>query len=63
MPINLKLNDLIQMKKPHPCGEQVWRVTRIGMDVRICCTRCGRELMLPRAKVEKSIKRVMGEEE
>lgn len=62
MPMNLNLNDLVLMKKPHPCGEQIWRVMRVGMDIRLRCTRCGRELMLSRARAEKGIKKVIGGE-
>ena len=52
------------MKKPHPCGENRFSVGRVGMDFRIRCVGCGREVMVPRAKVEKNIKKVLrdGEE-
>ena len=62
MPMDLKLNDRVEMKKPHPCGERVWIVTRVGMDVKLRCAGCGREIMLPRAKAEKGVKRILREE-
>ena len=63
MPMELKVNDRVEMKKPHPCGARVWRVTRVGMDVKLVCAGCGREVMLPRAKAEKGIKRILKEDE
>ncbi len=63
MAMDLKLDDRVEMKKPHPCGEKIWRVTRVGMDVKLKCTRCGHEVMLPRAKAEKGIKKILKEEE
>ncbi|MFQ6976097.1 MAG: DUF951 domain-containing protein [Oscillibacter sp.] len=57
--MDLRLNDIVEMKKPHPCGEKLWLVTRVGMDIKLKCTRCGREVMLPRAKAEKGIKKIV----
>lgn len=62
MAMDLRLNDRVMMKKPHPCGESVWVVTRVGMDIKLRCTRCGREVMMPRAKAEKGMKKIMREE-
>ena len=42
--MDLRLNDIVEMKKPHPCGEKLWLVTRVGMDIKLKCTRCGREV-------------------
>ena len=53
------VGDTIQTKKPHPCGANTFAVLRVGMDFRIRCTGCGHEVMLPRAKIEKSIKKVI----
>ena len=47
------------IKKAHPCGSQEWLVLRVGMDFKIRCQGCGHEVMLPRSKVEKNIRRVM----
>ncbi|WP_368234283.1 DUF951 domain-containing protein [Anaerotruncus rubiinfantis] len=57
--MNIQVGDVLVMKKPHPCGEHRFTVGRVGMDFRICCTGCGREVMVPRAKVEKNIRKVL----
>jgi hypothetical protein len=44
------------MKKQHPCGSFEWEILRVGMDFRIRCLKCGRMVMLPRPKFEKSVK-------
>ena len=59
----VRLNDVIEMKKKHPCGNNKFLVLRIGMDFRIKCTACQREVMLPRATCEKNIKKIIREEE
>ena len=57
--MDLHLHDKVEMKKPHPCGSRRFLVLRSGMDFKIRCTGCGREVMLPRAKIEKNIKKVV----
>jgi len=59
--VDIKVGDLITVKKQHPCGGNTFEVLRIGMDFKIKCCTCGREIMLPRQKVEKSIRTVNGE--
>lgn len=56
--MDIRINDLLTMKKKHPCGSCVWKVTRIGADFKMVCTGCGREVMLPRSKVERNIRSV-----
>ena len=56
--MDIRAGDIITLKKPHPCGEKKFLVTRIGMDFKIKCVKCGREVMVPRAKIEKNIKAV-----
>ena len=56
--IQFNTGDLLIMKKTHPCGASAFMVTRCGADVKLLCTGCSRELMLPREKVEKMIKSV-----
>ena len=63
MVMELRLNDRVEMKKPHPCGGWIWLVARVGMDVRLRCGTCGREVELPRAKAEKGIKKILREDE
>lgn len=60
--MNLQLNDRVELKKQHPCGGRVWTVLRLGMDIKLRCETCGHELMLPRSKAEKAIKKILGEE-
>lgn len=57
--MDIKVGDVIQMKKAHPCGSHDWQVLRVGMDFRLRCLGCGHELMLPRSKAEKSIKKIV----
>ena len=57
--MDIRLNDKLIMKKPHPCGSVDFTVLRIGMDIKIRCDSCGREVMLPRNKVEKNIKKIV----
>lgn len=57
--MDVRVGDVLRMKKPHPCGSQEFTVLRVGMDFKIRCTGCGREVMLPRAKIEKNIKKVI----
>ena len=58
--MNVNVGDILTMKKPHPCGGNEFEVLRIGADFKIRCTSCGREVMVPRAKIEKNIKRING---
>lgn len=60
--MDIRLNDVLVLKKQHPCGSDRWRVLRVGMDFRLKCLGCGHELMVPRSKAEKSIKKVVREE-
>ena len=53
------MNDELMMKKPHPCGNNRFFVLRVGMDFKIRCIQCGREVMVPRKKVEHNIKEVI----
>ncbi len=48
-------------KKPHPCGASEFAVLRVGMDFRIRCVKCGREVMVARSKIEKNIKKIVRE--
>ncbi|MBQ4153590.1 MAG: DUF951 domain-containing protein [Clostridia bacterium] len=57
--MDIKIKDILIMKKSHPCGENRFEVLRIGMDFKIRCLGCGREIMSPRSKIEKRIKTVV----
>jgi hypothetical protein len=56
--MDVRVGDKLIMKKNHPCGSNEFEVLRIGMDFRIRCLGCGREVMVPRVKAEKNIKRI-----
>ena len=53
------LNDVVEMKKQHPCGENRWKIIRMGMDIRIKCLGCQHSVMLSRKDFEKKIKKVL----
>ena len=53
--------DILIMKKSHPCGSNNMLVLRSGMDFKLRCTKCNREFMIPRAKIEKNIKSIIRE--
>ena len=57
--MDLKLNQRVELKKQHPCGANRFDVLRVGMDFKIRCQGCGREIMLPRVKIERNIKKVL----
>ncbi len=56
-----KLNSIVMMKKPHPCKNNLFQITRIGVDIKIKCINCGRSIMLSRIDFDKKIKKVMEE--
>ena len=60
--MQLKLGDIVVMKKAHPCGSKEFEITRLGVDYKLRCTGCGREVMIPRIKADKSIKVVKSDE-
>ena len=59
--MQLNTGDRLEMKKPHPCGGNVFTLLRVGMDFKIRCETCGREVMAPRKKIEQNIRRVIGD--
>lgn len=61
MPMDIRTGDVLEMKKPHPCGSREWEVLRVGMDFKLRCLGCGHELMLPRSRAEKSVKKITRE--
>lgn len=56
--LKIRTGDVLELKKPHPCGEKLFDVLRVGSDVRIVCKGCKRDLTLPRVKLEKAVKRI-----
>lgn len=61
--MDISVGDTLLVKKQHPCGGKEFLVLRIGMDFKIRCIKCGHEIMLPRAKIEKNIKKVLPKQE
>ena len=62
--MDVQVGDTIIMKKSHPCGSEKFTVTRVGMDFKIKCEKCGHEVMVPRVKAEKNIRKILrGDEE
>ncbi|MDF2523390.1 MAG: hypothetical protein K0R31_1031 [Clostridiales bacterium] len=53
------LGDIVELKKVHPCGSKLWEVTRTGADFKIKCTGCAHQVMIPRTKFEKSVKKII----
>lgn len=60
--MDIRVGDILTMKKNHPCGSKQMTVLRSGMDFKLRCTGCGREFMVPRSKIEKNIKAVSRDE-
>lgn len=59
--MDVRVGDVLVMKKKHPCGSIEFSVLRSGMDFRLRCLGCGREFMIPRSKTEKNIKKILRE--
>jgi hypothetical protein len=62
MPLELYLDDIVQLRKPHPCGSLQWRVVRLGADIGLRCVVDGRRILLPRAQLERRIVRFVSRE-
>jgi hypothetical protein len=60
---DLKINDRVRLRKQHPCGGTEWRVVRLGADIGLICSTCGRRMMLPRRKLNRSLKEILPEPE
>jgi hypothetical protein len=57
------LGDIVEMKKPHPCGINAWKIIRMGADIRIKCTGCEHSVMLPRLEFERKMKKILNPKE
>lgn len=53
------VGQVVRLKKTHPCGNDCWKVIRIGMDFRIKCIECGRSVLLPRSRFERRVKEII----
>lgn len=56
MPLELYIDDVVRLRKPHPCGSTDWVVVRLGADIGLRCLGCGRRVLLPRRTLEKRLK-------
>lgn len=56
--MDIRVGDILTMKKAHPCGGDQWLILRTGADFRMRCLKCGHELMTPRFKAEKNVRSV-----
>lgn len=61
--MDIRLGDIVIMKKKHPCGSLQWRITRTGADIKMRCLGCDREVMLARGDAEKRIKSIQRDSE
>lgn len=57
------LNDVVEMKKAHPCGANRWKIIRMGMDIRIKCEGCSHSVMIPRREFDRKLKKVLVRQE
>ncbi|MFN2244427.1 MAG: DUF951 domain-containing protein [Anaerolineae bacterium] len=56
----VEVDDLVRLRKPHPCGSYEWRVVRVGADIGLKCQVCGRRILLDRRSFNKRVKTVIG---
>ena len=57
--MDIKVGDVLRLKKEHPCGSREWQVLRIGADFRLKCTGSGHQIMIPRRQAEKNIREIL----
>jgi len=53
---DIRIDDIVRMRKPHPCGGTDWRVVRLGTDIGVVCLTCGRKVLIPRGQFAKRVK-------
>jgi hypothetical protein len=58
-----QLNDVVEMKKPHPCGTNKWKIIRLGMDIRIKCEGCQHSVLIPRKEFTRKVKKLLSKQE
>ena len=56
MVLDIRMGDLVRLRKPHPCGGYQWQVVRLGADIGMVCGTCGHRVLLPRREFEKRVK-------
>ncbi len=55
--MEIRLGDVVALRKPHPCGSYEWRVVRLGADIGIRCQKCDHRVLLPRSTFERRVKK------
>ena len=58
--LKINVGDVVKLKKQHPCGSDIWEITRTGIDIGLKCRGCGHRVMIPRTKFERVCKQVIG---
>ena len=58
-PVEFRMGDRLQLRKPHPCGGYEWDVVRLGADIGIVCRTCGHRVLLPRTTLERRVKKFL----
>ena len=61
--LQFRVNDILELKKAHPCGSKQFKVLRVGSDIRIVCLGCNRDMSLDRIKLEKATKKILSEQQ
>ena len=56
--LKFRLHDTVELKKPHPCGNKLFRIMRVGSEMRLICQGCGRDMVMDRVKLEKATKKL-----
>jgi hypothetical protein len=59
MVMEIRLGDIVELRKPHPCGSYEWRVVRLGADIGIKCQKCSHRVLLPRSTFERRVKKFL----
>ena len=59
MVLDLKIGDVLRLKKAHPCGGHLWEVGRLGADIGITCQKCRRYLLLPRSYLQRRVREIV----
>ena len=57
--VDYGMNDIVSMKKTHACGENRWKVIRLGMDIRIKCEKCGHSVLIPRVRFDRLVRKIL----
>jgi hypothetical protein len=59
MAVSYQLGDVVKLKKPHACGENSWKIIRLGMDIRVKCQACDHSVLIPRARFDRLIRKIL----